>query len=92
MRASGLAAPAAIARDVPVEQVADAAALQIRIAVAQREQPIARAQSLERRTHVVEELDAVARGEEHLERFLARGLGVTGGFGIALRARAGART
>ena len=60
MRASGLAAPAAIAGDVAVEQIADAAAVQIGIAVAQREQAIAAAQPLERRPHVGVELDAIA--------------------------------
>src|SRR6202020_2057898 len=53
--------------EVAGEQVADTAALEIRVAVAESEQRIARAQTQQRRTHIVIELYPVARGEKHLE-------------------------
>ena len=71
MRASGLAAPAAIAVTWPSKKSPIPQRSQIGVAVAHREQPITRAQPRERGTHVVVEFDPVACGEEHLERLLA---------------------
>ncbi len=79
MRASGLAAPRRARGDVAGEQIRDAAALEVRVAVAEREQPIARAQALERRPHVLVEVHAIARGEEHLERLVGERLGMARG-------------
>jgi len=59
--------------DLAVEQVGDTAALEIGIAVAERKQPILRAQALERGTHVGVELDAVAFSQENLECVVGRG-------------------
>ena len=60
--------------DVAGEQIPDAAAVQIRVAVAESEQAITRSQSDQRWPHVIVELDPVARGEEHLERFVGERL------------------
>jgi len=78
MRASGFAAPAAIAVMWPSNQIAYSAPVQIGIAVADREQPVAAAQPLERRSHVVVELDAIARVKKYFERLVAQAFWKTG--------------
>ena len=50
----------------------------IGVAVAHREQPIARPQPLERRPHVGVEFDAIALGEKHFHRLPGEGFLVTG--------------
>ena len=55
----------------------DAAALEIRVAIAHGEQPIAQAQALQRGFHIVKQLHAVACRKEHFERLIGVGFVMT---------------
>lgn len=65
-------------RDVAFEPVRDPAAFKIRIAIAQRKQPVARTQALQRARDFIVELHAIARRIENFERLIGVAPGMTG--------------